>query len=304
MSTCLVNKSLRQRERRESNFCPEALCHENPYIAWNIKHNFWSVRNTTYLPPGYAPAEDAQLPCQVENGVITVTTNRTLDDGQQYIVAEHNHNFFMELEGEPITLIEWMDGEIRQIHTESQRFWCGFTKQEELLVECSDNPVEDDYWLSVGVKQPEIYGDRAKQVPLPEGKDLLKLKKQLESARFCDRIFWCEICKDDTYEDDYGYSECRHIVYIDSESAWGGIGYTEEISEDSYKESFRELAKKQEDLALIEALKTKNTSDVWAFTQTSWELCDELEPARAYLRSLDDDTPEGFEQALKWLLEK
>lgn len=186
---------------------------------------FWIVDRRS-LPPGYIAAEEARLPCIVEKGKIIVVLN---DADREYQVAEKNPNFFLELENELITVIEWHEvkgkREIRQIHTEENQYWCDELKDGSLLCSTDSNDcIEYEYWC-FDEQDLKFYGDQVKRVDSPFGGDPERLRALLESAWICESSLYCSVCQD--YMPAEPDRECRHIWWVDSWGELGGCGYCE-----------------------------------------------------------------------------
>lgn len=277
----------------------DALEYGNPYISCNGYERgvdtYWEVAANKKLPPGYAVAENARLPWTVEDGLIEVVAS---DRG--YAPAVRNPNFFLEIDSNPIVLIEWCDGKIRQIYTQAQQYWCNQRKDGCLL--CSsdggDEPIEHDYWIADDNFWPiTLYGEPNRVELTSERLD--SLKPWLENTITCEDQHYCVICQDSVYKDHYGSCECNHIHYIDWLSSWGGCGYGEEDFSEEYRISLRKIhpsARKR----LRKLLEAKNIRGLWEFGN---KLCggDELDPTAAWIKSLDEDTPDAIAQTLIWL---
>jgi hypothetical protein len=281
--------------------CPESiadsLSDRNPYLLCNYfeENIFWSViTGREDLPPGYAVAENARLPCVVADGMIEVVVS---DRG--YARAVYNPSFFLEIDHSPIVLIEWCNEEIRQIYTQDQMYWwCSQRKDGSLL--CSSDgrdAIEGDYWLTDYKHscQLSFYG-KPNRVELTSER-LTALKPWLENVVTCEDQHYCVICQDSVRESNYGSCECNHIHYSDWLSSWGGCGYAEEDWIEDYR-----IALEKVDLSVLQQIKkyleAKDISNLW---ELGWTLNDELEPAGVWLKSLDEDTPEAIAQTLSWL---
>jgi hypothetical protein len=267
---------------------------------------FWTIHVHADLPEGYAIAVDAQIAAHYDPGVLTVTQDRAIESGV-YQRAEWNKAFWFEVDGSPIVLIEWIRTQagkrsIRLIHTEDSdgRWWCDEDKNGHLLCsrDASECP-EAEYWFRYDQPEPETYGDEAKRVTFPVGEELAQLKAQIQSIYTCEESFYCTVCNAATYESDYGWSECKHLRYIDHLASWGGVGYGAEDYSETYAESFALLSRQPEANAVREALTAKNWQRLWDMDFTSDS--EELKPAIAYLHTLDDNTPTAFDQCLEWM---
>lgn len=277
----------------------DALDYGNPYLSW-MEGDYWRVRpdGMKPLPAGYAVAEKAnlpKLPYTVINGGIEVVAS---DRG--YAPAVRNPNFFLEIDLSPIVLIEWCEGEIRQIYTQNYQYWCNQRKDGSLLCSTDDgsDSVQSDYWKSEFGSPWEIsfYGNPTR-VELTCTR-IEKLKPWLDNVIVCEDQHYCVICQEAVLENSYGSCECNHIHYCNWLGSWGGCGYGEEDLSESYRlsigkthPSVREKLKK-----LLEA---KYISGLWDLGN---KLCgDELEPAAVWIKSLDEDTPQAIAQTLAWL---
>ena len=240
----------------------DTLSDRNPYLRYTYYRKnvyssdvderagwFWLVAERR-VREGYSIAVDAELAAHYDPGVLTVIKNRLIEGLGQYHCAVPNRSFFFEIDGSPVTLIEWFvhdDGrrEIRQIYTESRDglWWCDERKDGTLL--CSEGmgeSIEGEYWLRDDQPQPQLYGDRFKQVDFPTGDAFLTLKGLIEQVELCQESFYCQVCTESTCEGDYGWSTCKHLRYIDQLSSWGGVGYGEEDFSEDYQEAFKQLA--------------------------------------------------------------
>ena len=268
---------------------------------------FWIVNTDMNLPSGYSPAVDANLPAHSDPGVLTVTLDKTISGYGTYQRAEWNQAFWFEVDGSSIVLIEWIrtaagERSIRLIHTEDSdgQWWCDDDKDGNLL--CSSDAYEcpeAEYWVRHDQPEPKTYGDQAQRVDLPIGEELAQLKKQIESIYTCEESFYCTVCEAATYEADFGWSTCKHLKYCNHLSSWAGVGYSEEDYSDDYAESFALLAQQPKAEAIRKALEEKNWKRIWDILPSETE--DELEPAIAYLQTLDSTTPSAFEQCLEWM---
>lgn len=276
----------------------DALEYGNPYIEYNYEQGrepYWEVSYRKSLPAGYAVAQSARLPWAVSEGLIEVVAS---DRG--YAPAVHNPNFFLEINSSPIVLIEWCDGEIRQIYTQEYQYWCNERKDGSLL--CSsdggDKEIEFEYWIADFGSHWEIsfYGNPTR-IELTSER-LENLKSWLENIITCEEQHYCVICQNHVYEDNFGACDCNHIHYIDWLSSWGGCGYAEADFSEEYRVSLGKIhpSVRKHLRKLLEA------KDISGFWELGNKLCgDELDPAAAWLKSLDEDTPDAIAQTLTWL---
>lgn len=268
---------------------------------------FWVVPNRDNLPVGYSAAVDAQIAARCEPNELIVTQNRIIEGLGGYEQAERNRSFFFEINSSPITLIEWIphpngERELRKIYTEDPdgQYWCRECKSGTLLCTKDDTgPVEYDYWLRDDQNSPETYGPEAKQVPFPAGTQFETLKTWLEQAHSCEELLYCSVCNDYTYAVHYRWSVCEHLRYIDAIDSWGGVGYVEEDHQEDYQTAFQCLAQTENANAIQAALQQKDWKRILRLIIGLHN--DGLEPAIAYLQTLDDSTPTAFEQCLIWL---
>ncbi|WP_333477295.1 hypothetical protein [Allocoleopsis sp.] len=257
-------------------------------------HTYWEVSASKKLPPGYAVAEDARLPCVVGEGLIEVTAS---DRG--YAPAVHNPNFFLEIDSSPIVLIEWRDGEIRQIYTQACAYWCNQRKDGSLLCSSDDgDAIEFEYWLTEFCNPWRIsfYGNPV-CVELTSER-LEALKPWLENTIIGEAQHYCVICQDHVYEENFGACDCNHIHYSNSLSSWGGCGYAEEDFSEEYCVSLGKIHPSARN-HLRKLLEVNDIRGIWELGN---KLCgDELDPAAVWIKSLDEDTPDAIAQTLIWL---
>lgn len=300
----------------------------DPVTGW-----FWKVKleppHRGPLDPGYAEAEPANLPIIFIPGEVRVVADREIcrEDGSffgSYAKAVPNPAFWLQVYGERVIAIEWNDPpdtesgarDIRQIFTENAEYYCALQKNGTLLLEGGENDsILGDYWAAPDRPDPEAYGDKARRISLPQGENLGALKQALEGAAFAEEILWCQVCQDHTYEERYGASECGHLRYSDELGSWSGCGYAEESFSEEYAASFQALCQEvieraQEDPRyygrdsperLIEWLQNRELRAIWRFTDRH-DSRDAAEPARKYLDSLTESTPQEYlERAITWV---
>lgn len=219
----------------------------------------------------------------------------------------------LKLFGDSVVFIEWEDASnpasIIAINTESQQFYCKTQKGGTLLAEhdFGGDAARFDYWVAPGSKSPKTYGDRARQVPLPDPEMIQRL---FDSAFFVDDIQFCVVCQDSTFEARFNVSECGHLRYIEEISGWGGCGYGEEDRSATYQKAFQRLVQQvQEEPAmawdtpenLCQWLRYREVETIWDFTDR-YDHFEDLEPALKYLDSLTKEVPaEIFDAAINWV---
>lgn len=215
----------------------------------------------------------------------------------------------LDVEGEPLVWVQWDANttDVNKVGGEDRGFWVYRTKGGDILLEDDQNKElpQTPYWAR---HQASFDGK-----PLEEGVFLTPEQRQaiaevLRKSCYCEEVFWCTVCQDHVAEERYGWSGCTHLRYIEHESTWGGVGYSEGSDYSQYQEATE---------ALLKFLGHRAPAFTQAISQHDRETAldmlryldppDEAEASIAYLETLDQPgmhqpgTPEGWTLMSQWM---